>query len=165
MPNTLIKMKTGTITSLQSRTTSGDLVVPYSAGTVYFAISEDNTYGQIVFDTPSKSRVVMSTRAENADNATHATYAQYAELATALQNPRNFITDLTSTAIISFNGSANATLGVQGILPVSHGGTGASTFSSNGILIGKGASAIKTVVSSLAPAQALYTAAYSTLPV
>lgn len=53
-----------------------------------------------------------------------------ASTATILATARNFITDLTSTTSASFNGSADATLGVSGILPVANGGTGQSSLDS-----------------------------------
>ena len=41
-----------------------------------------------------------------------------------LQTARTIITNLASTSTASFNGTANVTPGVQGILPVANGGTG-----------------------------------------
>lgn len=46
--------------------------------------------------------------------------------ASTLSTARNFITNLSSADSVSFNGAANATLGITGTLPVSHGGTGAT---------------------------------------
>ena len=43
-----------------------------------------------------------------------------------LTTARTFLTNLASTAAASFNGSANVTPGVTGILPVANGGTGNS---------------------------------------
>ncbi len=47
--------------------------------------------------------------------------------ADTLSTARNLQVDLASTAKASFNGSANASIGVTGILPIASGGTGAST--------------------------------------
>ena len=49
--------------------------------------------------------------------------------ATKLQTARNIQTNLASTTAASFNGTANVTPGVTGILPVAHGGTGQSNLS------------------------------------
>lgn len=50
--------------------------------------------------------------------------------ATKLATARTIRTNLASTAAASFNGSANVTPGVTGMLPVANGGTGGSTASS-----------------------------------
>mgnify|MGYP000853413889 CR=1 FL=1 len=47
--------------------------------------------------------------------------------ATKLATARSFRVNLASTSAVSFNGSANATPGVTGILPIANGGTGSST--------------------------------------
>ena len=47
--------------------------------------------------------------------------------AAKLSTARTIQTNLASTAAASFNGSANATPGVTGVLPVANGGTGIST--------------------------------------
>lgn len=47
--------------------------------------------------------------------------------ATKLQTGRTILTDLGSSSAASFNGTANISPGVSGILPVSKGGTGATT--------------------------------------
>ena len=49
--------------------------------------------------------------------------------ATKLQTARNIQTNLASTTAASFNGTANVTPGVTGILPVANGGTGQSDLS------------------------------------
>ena len=48
----------------------------------------------------------------------------YVDEAKKLHTGRNIQVDLTSGSAASFDGSANVTPGVSGILPVSHGGTG-----------------------------------------
>jgi hypothetical protein len=47
-----------------------------------------------------------------------------ANIAVRLQTARSFQTNLASTAAASFDGSANVTPGVTGILPIANGGTG-----------------------------------------
>ena len=49
-----------------------------------------------------------------------------ASTADKLANTRTFQTNLASTAAVGFDGSANVTPGVSGILPIAHGGTGLS---------------------------------------
>ena len=49
--------------------------------------------------------------------------------ATKLQTARTIQTNLASTVAASFNGTANASPGVTGVLPVAHGGTGQSNLS------------------------------------
>lgn len=50
-----------------------------------------------------------------------------AATATALKTARTIMTNLGSTTAASFDGSANATPGVTGTLPIANGGTGATT--------------------------------------
>lgn len=50
-----------------------------------------------------------------------------AAAATKLATARTIRTNLASTSAVSFNGTANVTPGVTGVLPVANGGTGAST--------------------------------------
>ena len=47
--------------------------------------------------------------------------------AKALNTARNIQTNLNSTSAASFNGTANITPGVTGVLPISNGGTGSAT--------------------------------------
>ncbi len=47
-----------------------------------------------------------------------------ADTATALKTARTIQTDLASTSSVSFDGSANVTPGVTGVLPLTNGGTG-----------------------------------------
>lgn len=49
-----------------------------------------------------------------------------ARTSTQLSNNRSFIVDLASTKSSSFNGTSDVTMGVQGVLGVSNGGTGVS---------------------------------------
>lgn len=50
-----------------------------------------------------------------------------AAMATKLETPRLIRTNLESVGTASFDGSTDVTPGVQGVLPVANGGTGAST--------------------------------------
>lgn len=74
MANTLVKLKTGTISKLEQKI-NGAPAVQLNEGTVYFAIDTvpDKPVGQIVYDAPDGNggvaRIVMSTRAEYADDA------------------------------------------------------------------------------------------------
>lgn len=80
---------------------------------VYHQAYNENTWGPL-------TRFVME-----GDNIT-GNAASATELATG----RTIQTDLGSTSAPSFNGTANITPGVKGILPVARGGTGASALSS-----------------------------------
>lgn len=81
MPDTLIKMKTGTMSKLEQ----GPSAVPMDPGSVYFAVDTTTHKGRIVYDVDKDNRIVMSTDAERADQATHATSA---DEATVLANAR-----------------------------------------------------------------------------
>lgn len=59
-----------------------------------------------------------------------------------LVTARTLQVNLASTAAASFNGSANASIGVTGKLPVANGGTGLATLTSGYALIGNGTSAV-----------------------
>lgn len=65
--------------------------------------------------------------------------------ATKLATARTLRTNLASTATADFDGSANATPGVTGTLPVGNGGTGKATHTANAVLTGNGTSAVKNV--------------------
>lgn len=67
-----------------------------------------------------------------------------AATATQLKTARALQTDLASDSANNFDGSADCTMGVTGILPVKHGGTGATTFTTGYALIGNGTSAVQT---------------------
>ena len=51
-------------------------------------------------------------------------------MASRLAAARSFRTNLASTAAVNFDGSANVTPGVTGVLPVANGGTGANSLAS-----------------------------------
>ena len=72
MPNTLIKMKTGTIAKMEQEQ-NGKPVVPLDEGSIYFAVDTDNDVGKILYDAPDGNggvdRIVMNTRVEYADEA------------------------------------------------------------------------------------------------
>ena len=60
--------------------------------------------------------------------------------AATLTTSRTFQTNLASTSTASFNGSANVTPGVTGILPVANGGTNRTTMPNGYVLHGDGTS-------------------------
>ena len=88
--------------------------------------------------------------------------------ATKLATTRYFTTNLGSTASGGFDGSANCSPGVSGVLPVSNGGTGSSSHTSNAILAGNGSGALKNIATA---SGALYStgansaAVFGTLPI
>ena len=103
-------------------------------------------------------------RSKIGDDATAWNDLQYlaepsnAATATALETARTLRTDLSSTAAASFDGTADATPGVTGTLPVSNGGTGATTLT--GIIKGSGTSALSAAAAGtdyVAPGGALGT--------
>lgn len=72
-----------------------------------------------------------------------------AATATKLATPHNIVVDLTSAAAASFDGSANATPGVSGALPVSHGGTGSTTAIGGRTALGAAASGSNSDITAL----------------
>ena len=72
----------------------------------------------------------------------NGTLTAIASQATKLATSRTFIADLASTTAGSFDGQANVSLGITGILGVAHGGTGRNTLTSGSALIGNGTSAV-----------------------
>lgn len=73
-----------------------------------------------------------------------ATTSSTVSSANTLATARTVKTNLGSTGSASFNGSANITPGVTGTLPVSNGGTGATTLT--GLVKGNGTSAMSAAV-------------------
>lgn len=69
--------------------------------------------------------------------------------ATKLATSRNLKVNLASESAASFNGTANASLGVEGILPVKFGGTGVSNLDDLKTKLGIGVSATTLGVSSV----------------
>lgn len=68
--------------------------------------------------------------------------------AASLTTSRSLQVALGSASAQAFNGTANATsIGVSGVLPVSYGGTGTTTFTSGNYLTGNGTGAISSVAS------------------
>lgn len=67
-----------------------------------------------------------------------------ASSATQLKTARALQTDLASDSANNFDGSADCTMGVTGILPVKHGGTGVTTLTTGYALIGNGTDAVQT---------------------
>lgn len=64
--------------------------------------------------------------------------------AATLTTGRTIQTNLASTSAATFNGSANITPGVTGVLPVANGGTGQSTLTANKVMVGNGTSGVLT---------------------
>lgn len=73
--------------------------------------------------TASQARINLSAAASGANTDITSITGSAAKLTTA----RTVQTNLASTAPASFNGSANITPGVSGILPIANGGTGNAT--------------------------------------
>ena len=67
------------------------------------------------------------------------TTVKEASAASKLKSARNLVTDLSKTDSLSFDGSANGDIGTKGVLPITSGGTGATTAA--GILQAAGVSA------------------------
>lgn len=130
--NVLVKMKTGTIEDLQSKT-EDQPNVPLDEGSVYFAVDTENHIGQIVYDAPDGAggvdRIVMSTYGEHADTATQwaAPTVTYVDLSTA-----------STLTTLQGNESSPVALGVDGTLGIAHGGTGGTTASEARINLGVG---------------------------
>ncbi|MCY6497400.1 hypothetical protein OYB34_14430, partial [Escherichia coli] len=61
-----------------------------------------------------------------------------ADTATKLKTKRSLQVDLQSDNAIDFDGSSNALLGIKGILPITHGGLGASSVSGGRTNLGLG---------------------------
>lgn len=79
----------------------------------------------------SATATSASTCTGNSATATSAsTCTGNSATATKLATARTVLTNLASNSSASFNGTANITPGVSGILPVANGGTGASSLSS-----------------------------------
>lgn len=62
--------------------------------------------------------------------------------ANTLKTARSIQTDLASATAASFDGSADVTPGVTGVLPMAHGGTGVTSVTSSNFLVGNGTSAM-----------------------
>lgn len=74
-----------------------------------------------IWDTTNNKAIVTSTL--DGTNTFHGN----SESSTKLANARTIQTNLGNTSAASFNGTANVTPGITGTLPISHGGTGATT--------------------------------------
>ena len=79
------------------------------------------------------------------NNTGNAPTATLAASANVLSTARNITTDLGSTTAASFNGSANITPGVSGVLPITSGGTGAITAAAARTNLGLGTAATVNV--------------------
>lgn len=107
----------------QAQTTAGD------SGKVLVGGSTPGTYGPSKsFDaTPTTGSTNLVTSGAIASAITTAVTNGNVSSASKLTTARTFQTDLASTTATSFDGTANNTHGVTGVLPVANGGTGAST--------------------------------------
>lgn len=108
---------------------NGTTVVTATAGTDYIAPGG-------ALGTPSSGNLANCTFPTLNQNTTGS--------AAKLTTPRTLQTNLASTATASFDGTANATPGVTGTLPVGNGGTGATTLT--GLVKGNGTSAMTAAV-------------------
>ena len=120
------------VTTNPNGTTKFYLAGPTSAsaatGTLIF---DPNVY----VDTESGSLVATKFTGDLVGNASTAA---------KLETTRSIRTNLASTAAVGFDGSANVTPGVTGILPIAHGGTGLSANPS--MLVNLGSSGAATVM-------------------
>lgn len=120
------------VTTNPNGTTKYYLAGPTSASaTTGTLIFDPNIY----VDTESGSLVAAKFTGDLVGNASTAD---------KLANTRTFQTNLASTAAVGFDGSANVTLGVSGILPIAHGGTGLSANPS--LLVNLASTAAATVM-------------------
>lgn len=115
----------------------GNLLTIYSQGAGQLALEwkgTDNTTGHLYYrshrDTSTGGYGPWKTVAFTDDTVTAATTA------TKLATARTIQTNLASTSSASFNGTANITPGVTGILPIANGGTGNSTGSADSLTWG-----------------------------
>lgn len=89
-----------------------------------------NIYGQHNIASQSEAETgIINSKPMTPLRVKQAIAANNAKTATTLQTARTIKTNLASTSAASFNGSANITPGVTGVLPIANGGTGASTVS------------------------------------
>ena len=100
MPDTLIKMKTGTIAKMEQKKVNGQPEVPLEEGSVYFAVDTTNHIGKIVYDVSDGhggvDRIVMGTQVELADEAILAYDAEKLQTARAIDG-------------VAFNGTVEIT--------------------------------------------------------
>ncbi len=99
-----------------------------SDGTVSYANTAGTASNATYANTAGTAMTANNaTYANSSGTATSATTATTATKASTLVTARTFRTNLAATANVTFNGAANCTLGVTGVLPVANGGTGNST--------------------------------------
>lgn len=68
-----------------------------------------------------------------------------AKRAVKLNTARSIQVNLASESAPTFDGTANVTPGVTGVLPITHGGTGRATHTTNSVLTGNGTGAVNNV--------------------
>ena len=114
MSDTLVKMKTGTITKLEQKNSNGTPVVPIQEGTIYFAVdatgNDGKGYGKIVYDNSSNQRIVMSTLAEKADHAVNADYAASDDAGNPIASTYLKKSGGTMTGALTLSGAPTANL-------------------------------------------------------
>lgn len=121
-------------TSADSATSAGHAATADTAATATRAATADSatTAGHATTADTATTATTASTAQEavhaaSADNASTADTATTAASATKLATARTFRTNLASTSAPSFDGTANCTPGVSGVLPIANGGTGSSS--------------------------------------
>lgn len=119
---------------------SGDLVVAGSGGVTDHTLLSNigtNTHAQI--DT-AMTRLAGTSGSNTGDQTS---ISGNAGTTTALQTARNFVTNLANSTGQYFDATSDMSPGVTGSLPVTNGGTGATTLT--GILKGTGTTAVTVV--------------------
>lgn len=86
---------------------------------------KNNPHG-VTFDQVAGADVLPTSKGGTGNTNGRAASAASADKATKLATARAIQTNLASTSAASFDGSANATPGVSGVLPIGNGGTGAA---------------------------------------
>ena len=145
---------TGNAATATKATQDGDGAVISST---YLKLAGGTMTGTIV--TPGNDSVVIRPAKNNYDRIGSSSYKFWqiyattfygtlsgnASTATKLQTARTIRTNLSSTTAPSFDGTANITPGVTGILPITNGGTGGTTAADARIKLGAVNMVTKTV--------------------
>ena len=135
--------------SVVGLSSTGKTVTLHTTGSAKFNISIDGVFANwtdlptsITTTVQYKTSTQLWTVVEYQQTQTSVAEANHSLAADTLTTSRTFQTNLASTSAVGFNGSANNVHGVTGTLPVSNGGTGATTFSSGNVLTGAGTGAV-----------------------
>ena len=89
-------------------------------------LSDENNPHGVTFRQVAGADVLPASKGGTGNTSGRAASAASADKATKLATARTIKTNLSSTSGASFDGSANATPGVSGVLPIGNGGTGAA---------------------------------------